>query len=369
MSLTDRAFSLDLAESIGPDLRLSALLASSSDELLEDPTLSYGTARGDATLRELIAQRHGVRADQVVVTVGGMHALFLLSMILARGGSEVVTLQPSFPSAHQAIGLFGAQVRSVSTNFEQGYQLDVEELCTRLSSQTTLVTIASPQNPSGVTVKREAILAVSKKMESICPDAYLLVDETYREAGYDNEAPIPSALDLHPKIVSCSSLSKCHGAPGLRIGWAITHDQQLRDQLERGKFASVIACSTIDESLAVNLLQRSRAEPNERRSRLGDGLRQVQQWVSENADLVQWVRPNAGALCCVRLDPTRFDVSNLDSFHLELARLGTRVSPGPWFGDEPHIFRLGFGLPDTQQLAEGLTLLSKAINSLRPSNE
>ena len=71
----------DLGESTGPDLRLADLLDA---DALSGLPLGYGTAAGDPTLRAAIATAHGVTADDVVVTAGGMHALFLLAFVLCQ---------------------------------------------------------------------------------------------------------------------------------------------------------------------------------------------------------------------------------------------------------------------------------------------
>ena len=78
ISLVGAAPRFDLAESLGPDLRLAEVLQAGSPSSLGDLELGYGSAQGDHSLREAIAALHGVGAEDVVVTVGGMHALFLL---------------------------------------------------------------------------------------------------------------------------------------------------------------------------------------------------------------------------------------------------------------------------------------------------
>jgi len=87
ISLTGRAPRFDLAESIGPDLRLGELLGPGAKDELR---LGYATVAGDPTLRAAIAAQHGVEADDVVVTVGGMHALFLTGYILCGRGEEAI---------------------------------------------------------------------------------------------------------------------------------------------------------------------------------------------------------------------------------------------------------------------------------------
>src|SRR5262249_28087071 len=153
-------------------------------------------------------------------------------------------------------------------------------------------------NPSGVAISSAVIGQILTWMRQTCPDAYLLVDETYREATYGEDATAPSAAGLGERIVSCASLSKCHGAPGLRLGWAITRDRELRDELVLGKFNTVISCSAVDERLALSVLERLEHILGERCRRLAEGLARTADWVEEHGALVDWVRPDAGALCC-----------------------------------------------------------------------
>src|SRR5712691_10868795 len=140
----------DLAESVGPDLRLSDLLDHPLPPSLGGLTLGYGTAQGDRRLREVIADAHGVSADDVVVTVGGMHAVFLVAFALCDRGDEAVTVSPMFPLARNALDAVGANTRTVALSFDRGYQLDAADVARHLSERTKLVSLASPQNPSGV---------------------------------------------------------------------------------------------------------------------------------------------------------------------------------------------------------------------------
>ncbi len=361
MTLTSEAPRYDLAESIGPDLPLADLLDASADDGLGELALSYGTAQGNPDLRALIAEQHGVSPDDVVVTVGGMHALFLIALILCERGDEVATTTPSFPVARNALDVVGADVRDLSLAFDKGYRLDPDDLSGQLSEKTTLVFLASPQNPSGVSIAHETLRAVLAVMEERCPDAYLLLDETYREAAYGEDPVAPTAVGLNDKVISCASLSKCHGAPGLRLGWAITRDPDLREQLVVGKFSTVISCSAVDEALACRVLQRRDRIIGVRRRRLADGLARTADWVEAHDADVEWVRPDAGALCCLRLRREVFDETAVDRFYDVLAGEGIRIANGLWFGEEARVFRLGFGLLSMEDLDAALAGLSTAV--------
>ena len=364
LSLTSETPRYDLAESIGPDLVLRELLgAAESDDSggLGGLALGYGTAQGDPRLRALIAEGHGVDADDVVITVGGMHALFLLAFILCGRGDEAVTTSPQFPLGRNVLQSVGATLRTLPLAFDARYRLDPEALGRLLSPRTRFVSLASPQNPSGVALPRETLREVVALMEARCPEAYLLLDETYREAVYGDDRPAPSGVGLGPRVVSCASLSKCHGAPGLRLGWAITRDPGLRDQLVLGKFNTVIACSAVDEALALQVLRQGERIIGARRRRLAEGLARTADWVSAHDGLVEWIRPDAGALCCLRLKPEAFDDAAVGRFHDVLAGTGARVAKGAWFGDDARVFRLGFGLLSMPDLAAALDGLSTAV--------
>lgn len=352
----------DLAESVGPDLSLGALLDDGAGGELAAMALGYGTAAGDPRLRAALAALHGVSADDVVVTVGGMHALFLLAFGLCDRGDEAVVTAPLFPLAGTVLAGVGATVRTLRLSFDDGYRVDPAALAATLTARTRLVYLATPQNPAGVAVARETIRAILTAMADRCPAARLVLDETYREAAYGDDAVAPSAVDLDPRVVSCASLSKCHGAPGLRLGWAITRDAALRAQLVTAKFNTVIACSTVDEALALRALERRDRILDERRRRLADGLARTAAWVAGSGGRVAWVRPDAGALCCVRLSPALFDDGAVARFYDELAAEGVRVAPGAWFGEEDRVFRLGFGLLPTAELEAALAILSDGLD-------
>jgi DNA-binding transcriptional MocR family regulator len=166
-------------------------------------------------------------------------------------------------------------------------------------------------------------------------------------------------------VIITGSLSKCHGAPGLRIGWAIVRDKALREQMVLGKFNTVIANSTIDEMLGLRVLTQAESIIAARRKHLGEGLARTAAWVARNAALVEWVKPDAGALCCVRLRSDQFDRAAVARFHAALAALDARVGDGTWFGEEPRVFRLGFGFLPIPELELALGALSTALQQAK----
>ncbi|MDT5024910.1 MAG: hypothetical protein QOE61_1336, partial [Micromonosporaceae bacterium] len=90
-ALIDLSVRYDLAESTSPPLNLGDLADAAT---LAAVPLAYGTSRGDARLRALIAADTGVDAEQVLVTVGAIEAMFLLAQVSCAPGDRVLLATP-----------------------------------------------------------------------------------------------------------------------------------------------------------------------------------------------------------------------------------------------------------------------------------
>ena len=81
----------------------------------DDPagTTAYGTSVGYVPLREWIAEKHGVEADQVLVTNGSMQADAFLFQLLVGEGDEVVVESPTYDRTLLNLRNRGAEVQMV----------------------------------------------------------------------------------------------------------------------------------------------------------------------------------------------------------------------------------------------------------------
>ena len=366
IALLDEHPRFNLGGSHGPNLLLGELLDATTLARLEKTALGYGSAAGDVRLRAAIAEPLGVAASDVVITAGSLQALFLLAFVLCDRGDEVVLATPAFPPTRAAFEAVGASIRPLHLSFDRGYRLDVRELAPLLSAKTKLVSLASPQNPSGVAVPHDTFREIAALMQQHCPRAFLIVDDIYREAAFGDDPVAPSALGLASQVITVASLSKCHGAPGVRIGWAIARDTHLREQLVLGKFNTAVCSSALDEILALRILEQRERILRERRVILAQCVAATQAFVHKNGELIEWIRPDAGAICCVRLRPDRFDDTAVEQFYQRLRVPGILISNGTWFGEEARVFRLGFAhlaLPELERAYDALgTVLTQTAH-------
>jgi DNA-binding transcriptional MocR family regulator len=196
------------------------------------------------------------------------------------------------------------------------------------------------------------------------PQAILFIDETYREATYGNEAAPDSLAALHPRIVTGSSVSKALGAPGLRTGWLTVADADLRMRLTVAKMNTVIGGSVLDETLAAALLHHRETVLAPRRRLLGEGLAKLAAWCETEYERIEWVRPDGGALCTLRLRAEAFDDAAVARFWTLLPGHELQLASGAWFGENERVFRLGFGYLPPGRLGPALNALSAVLNAV-----
>ena len=363
ISLLDINRRFNLGESTAQDLTFGEILELAGGvTALGGLKMGYGTSAGLPQLRANVAALAGVSPDHVITTQGTALGLYLLALALCQPGDEAVIVTPCFPSSRDSLIGAGVTVRECRLTFDDHYRLTTELLEPFLNERTRLVSIASPQNPSGVRVTEAQIMSVLELMRAKAPLARLFIDETYRDATYGDDAVPSSAATLEDAIITGGSVSKAHGAPGLRVGWLTTRDPVLMERLIVAKMNLVISGSPLNESLASAILENREAILSARRALLAAGLSIVAAWTEKHKDLVDWIKPDGGALCCLRLNPKQFDAAALQRFWSALPDAELQIGDGAWFGESSAVLRLGFGYLPIEILPDALNALAAAMD-------
>ncbi len=164
------------------------------------------------------------------------------------------------------------------------------------------------------------------------------------------------------RIITAGSISKAHGAPGLRCGWLTIHDPGLRDRLIVAKMNIVLSGSVLDEAVAAAILDARDEILRPRRELLATAVGIVERWQHGERHRVDWVRPEGGAMCCIRQRPDTFDDTSVRRFWTTLPEMAIQLGAGEWFGESTRIARLGFGYLPLHQLQPALDQLSRALD-------
>ena len=326
---------------------------------LKDLPIRYGYHKGKPELRESIASQYpGLTNDQVIVTNGGSEAIFSVMSALLTPGDHTIIEHPNYPSLYEIPRSLGCSVSFLELSFDNQFKPDLDELRSLVRPNTKLVCLTHPNNPTGSVISTETLEKVIEWVES--QNLYLLFDETYREMSF--ESILPPAATLSPRVISISSMSKCYGLPGIRVGWLATKAQNILEAILAIREQVTITNNAIGEEIAVRVLGQKEIYLQKSRERIQRNRSIVSAWMEQQEDF-EWVYPEAGVVSLPRLTaPIGVDPETL---YRKLAEdYKTFVIPGRCFEMDNTFFRLGFGA-DPEEIKTGLKNLNSALNQLR----
>ncbi len=369
ISLLDERLELNLAESTNKDLILKEIWDQSFGDGLKKLKLEYGTSQGAHELRELIASKLQVRKEEIIVTNGAAFGIFLSILCLCEKGDEVLTVQPNFPPTMDLIDGLGFEKKLLKLSFEKSYRLEGDKLFEKMGEKTKLIILVSPLNPTGTVLNLKEIEMITSRLKDEYPNCRLLIDETYREGTYGNDDVLQSFSGLENNIITVSSLSKCHGTPGLRIGWLHSNDGNFIREAGIAKMNTIISSSVLDEFVAIQVLKKESEIFKARRVHSRKGFNLSKKWIALHKDYVEWNEPRAGALCCIKLIESKFNQNQVEEFYSSSRKAGIQLANGEWFGESKRFFRLGFGYMSIEKLITTLEKLSEIIKKTAANNK
>ncbi len=317
---------------------------------MDDVAVNGPNEEGFAPLKEAIAARYGTTANHVVTAQGTSMANFLAMATIIERGDEVLVEHPVYDPILTAAIYLGAEIKRFHRRFENGYQLDLDELGRLISRRTRLVVLTSPHNPSGVAVEPSALEQISELAASA--GARVLVDEVYRDILFE-DAP-PSAVHLGPHFIATSSLTKSYGLSGLRCGWILC-DPELAERMRRMNDLFGAVGSVPSDTLSVAAFRQLDLLLARTRSLIEPNTKLVHQFLREHEDMLECVVPPRSMIVFPRLK--HHDDSQ--PVHDALRQFETSIVPGKFF-EAPRHFRLGFAVK-TEDVVVGLRNLSNAL--------
>jgi aspartate/methionine/tyrosine aminotransferase len=303
--------------------------------------LSYSESRGATELREAIASGYRtVQPDEAVVLGAPVEGIYLLARALIEPGDEVVVLTPAYDAL---VNLFEHvagtdRVRRWRLRPSGGtWTLDLDELRSLLTPATRLLVVNFPHNPTGYLPTpdwQRQLVALTEEF-----GLTLFADEMYFGLVHSGTPPIPSMADAHGSAVVLSGLSKTHGLPGLRCGWLVARDPDLRARLMNWKYYTSICAPVLTEYLAVAALKARDTLTRRNLERIERNLAVADAFFARWPDRFEWRRPVAGSTALVG-----FDVPSVAALSERLAREeGVLIQSAAMLGSDDRHMRIGLG--------------------------
>lgn len=365
-----------------------------SDLALDGP---HGYSAAPA-LHRAIARDAGTGEERIMPALGASHALSLVCASLIRPGDEVLVESP----AYEALGLvpraFGARIVLLPRRFENGFQIDPDDLRRRLTRRTRMILVTNLHNPSGVALSRGSLVALAacaggrapsrrrprartaaralkagtaggrrSSRATPVPDArararlddspWVVVNEVYRD--FLRPDPPPAGHTLGPRGVSLSSLTKVYGLGYTRVGW-IVGDPALIHRASRVNDFGVVNAPYIADTIGAIAFARRERLFARTLGILRANKRLFDRFLT-GAPRLALVPPAGGLISFPRV---RGVVNTRAFVDRAIHEHGVCVVPGEFFGAPGHV-RIGIGARRPAVLEEGLRRLSRALDAIQ----
>jgi len=226
-----------------PDFGAPRPVVEAGVKAMRETNMGYTGALGMPQLRERIAAYYlaqfgvEVRPEQIMVTAGASGAFLVAMGALIDPGDEVLLPDPCYPCTRQFVRMFGGRPNDIPVDAEQRFQLRASDLGSATLDRVRGAVIASPSNPTGTTITRDALQGIADALAG--HEAFLLVDEIYQGLVYDH-APW-TALSVAPHCVVVNSFSKYFCMTGWRLGWLVASADLVREMERLAQNAYICA--------------------------------------------------------------------------------------------------------------------------------
>ena len=318
--------------------------------------LTYGDIEGAPEFKRGICKLYKtLRPEEIVTTHGASGANHHVFYTLIEPGDRVVSLVPSYQQLYSIPESYGADVRLLHLEPENGYLPDLGKLRELVTPDTKLICMSNPNNPTGALMGADMLREIVDIAKSV--GAYVLCDEVYRHLTQDDEWS-ESIVDLYDKGISVSSMSKVFSLAGLRMGWIATHDEAARKAFLSHRDYNLISCGMFDDAIASIALRHSDVMLKRNQRIVRENLAILDDWIKENPHFF-YTKPKAGTTALVYYD---FDIPSYEFCKRMYHETGAFVTPGDCF-EQPHSMRVGYAC-DVNTLRDGLAAVTKFAATL-----
>ena len=198
-------------------------------------------------------------SDDVMVTTGGIHGIYIVCRALLEPGDEVIVPDPEWPPCMGNI--LAAQGVPVPCRLHESlaWRYDFDELASKITSKTKAIYINSPHNPTGGVLTRADVEAIASLVER--RGLWLISDEAYEDVIFDDAQHVsPASLDgLYDRTISVFTFSKTYAMTGLRLGYVVAKDPTLRERMKKVLFYTASNVTSVVQFGAIGALEGSQA--------------------------------------------------------------------------------------------------------------
>lgn len=350
-----------------PDFDTPEYIKKAAVESLNKGNVFYTSNFGTMELRQAIADKlkreNGIdyKATEILVTAGLSEAVFAVLATILEEGDELLVPDPVWLNYINVPNLLNAVPVTYELKEENGYQLDLDEIKSKITSKTRAIVIVTPNNPTGGVLSQATLEGLAKIV--IENDLLVISDEVYERLIYDGEKhiSIASLPGMKERTFTMNGMSKAYSMTGWRLGYVAApeeyiavinkfHQHNTTCAVSFGQAAAVVALR--DEGEEVNEMVK---EYQRRRDYAVKAINEI--------DGLSCLKPKGAFYIFINCKALGKKSAELADYLLEHAKIA--LVPGDVFGPGGEGYlRMSFA-NSYENIVEGCKRLSEAVASLR----
>lgn len=211
-----------------PDFDTPKHIIEAAKKAMDAGQTHYNPNAGIMPLREAISQKmkefDHIEYDpksEIMVTVGGMEAIYLTLTVLLNPGDEVLVTDPCYANYDGEIKMNGGIPVYVPVYEKDEFNLTEENLRKAITPKTKAILFNSPTNPTGAVAPQSVQEMIARV--AIENDLYVIYDEVYKYLIYDDTPffNLASINGMRERTIVVDSFSKSYAMTGWRVGYAV----------------------------------------------------------------------------------------------------------------------------------------------------
>ncbi|MGB3588420.1 MAG: histidinol-phosphate transaminase [Tunicatimonas sp.] len=197
-------------------------------------------------MEEMLAEKEGVKPENILLAPGSTDILEKTAVVQCMNGGNVISADPAYMSLVKTSMAVGATWKNIPLKADFAHDLDA--MAAAVDSESKLVYICNPNNPTGTITPSEDIMAFSRKVAEKVP---IFIDEAYIELAMDPK--ITSAVGLVKEgkdVIIARTFSKLHGMAGLRIGYMVAQPERVQSIKDMVRTEMGISVTSMEGAMA-----------------------------------------------------------------------------------------------------------------------
>ena len=360
-----------------PDFDTPVHIKDAAITAIKQGKTKYTPVGGTAEVKEAVIAKLQRENDlsytlpEVTTGCGGKHILFNAFHALVGPGDEVLIPAPYWVSYSDIVILAGATPKLLPTTEETGFKITATQLQEAIGSQSKVLLLNSPSNPTGAAYTEDELKQIAEVIEH--STLFTISDDVYEKFLYD--APRCAHLlslkpNLRNRLLVANSVSKTYAMTGWRLGYA-AGPQEVIKAMETIQSQSTSNPNSVAQAAAIEALTGTQEpvgimakEFAKRRNYVVDRLRAIPGISCTLPEGAFYVFPRvSGCFGTKWQDKTIASAMDFSLYLLEEAKVALVAGEG--FGSAEHV-RISYAT-SMENLDKGIAQIETALQHLSRS--